>query len=286
MNHDVYICYDKKDEHLSDELYELFEKNNIKAWSKSKDMPSGGSVDTITNAISESECFVLILGKSSKDTNYIMTELDIAFSNEVPIVVFDIDEGKSSKKLEFLIRTQKVIPSYPNSKKQLEKLVKETSEKIKKPVDKVKIDSKTVDIFDEINPKRKENKIKKYIAIAIPIAAVLILIYFFVIIPAGQNTTSDGIFSMNMTKIEVNGNNYAVYGESYNMPSNPEKYFMNIKFYDKDDNNVFEVNSTADEFKKGIMWQGDLPTNNVTHVGFKLIDLNNKVLSQNNCTIQ
>lgn len=286
MNHDVYICYDKKDEHLSDELYELFEKNNIKAWSKSKDMPSGGSVDTITNAISESECFVLILGKSSKDTNYIMTELDIAFSNEVPIVVFDIDEGKSSKKLEFLIRTQKVIPSYPNSKKQLEKLVKETSEKIKKPVDKVKIDSKTVDIFDEINPKRKENKIKKYIAIAIPIAAVLILIYFFVIIPAGQNTTSDGIFSMNMTKIEVNGNNYAVYGESYNMPSNPEKYFMNIKFYDKDDNNVFEVNSTADEFKKGIMWQGNLPTNNVTHVGFKLIDLNNKVLSQNNCTIQ
>ena len=286
MNHDVYICYDKKDEYLSDELYELFEKNNIKAWSKSKDMPSGGSVDTITNAISESECFVLILGKSSKDTNYIMTELDIAFSNEVPIVVFDIDEGKSSKKLEFLIRTQKVIPSYPNSKKQLEKLVKETSEKIKKPVDNVKIDSKTVDVFDEINPKRKENKIKKYIAIAIPIAAVLILIYFFVIIPAGQNTTSDGIFSMNMTKIEVNGNNYAVYGESYNMPSNPEKYFMNIKFYDKDDNNVFEVNSTADEFKKGIMWQGDLPTNNVTHVGFKLIDLNNKVLSQNNCTIQ
>ncbi len=286
MTHDVYICYDEKDEYLSDELYELFEKNNIKAWSKSKDMPSDGSVDTITNAISESECFVLILGKSSKDTNYIMTELDIAFSNEVPIVVFDIDEGKSSKKLEFLIRTQTVIPSYPNTKKQLEKLVKETSDIVKKPVNNVKIDSKTINVFDEINPKRKENKIKKYIAIAIPIVAALILIYFFVIIPAGQNTTSDGIFAMNMTKIEVNGNNYAVYGESYNMPSNPEKYFMNIKFYDKDDNNVFEVNSTADEFKKGIMWQGNLPTNNVTHVGFKLIDLNNKVLSQNNCTIQ
>lgn len=285
MNHDVYICYDKKDEYLSDELYQLFEKNNIKAWSKSKDMHSDESVDTITNAISESKCFVLLLGKSSNDTNYIMTELDIAFSNEIPIIVFDIDEGKSSKKLEFLIRTQKVIPSYPNSKKQLEKLVKETSDIVKKPVDKVKIDSKTVDAFEQINPKRKENKIKKYIAIAIPIVAALILIYFFVIIPTGQNTTSDGIFAMNMTKIEVNGNQYAVYGESYNMPSNPEKYIMNIRFYDKDNNNVFEVNSTADEFKKGIIWQGDLTTNNATHAEFKLIDLNNKVISQNDYVI-
>lgn len=285
MNHDVYICYDKKDEYLSDELYQLFEKNNIKAWSKSKDMHSDESVDTITNAISESKCFVLLLGKSSNDTNYIMTELDIAFSNEIPIIVFDIDEGKSSKKLEFLIRTQKVIPSYPNSKKQLEKLVKETSDIVKKPVDKVKIDSKTVDAFEQINPKRKENKIKKYIAIAIPIVAALILIYFFVIIPTGQNTTSDGIFAMNMTKIEVNGNQYAVYGESYNMPSNPEKYIMNIRFYDRDNNNVFEVNSTADEFKKGIIWQGDLTTNNATHAEFKLIDLNNKVISQNDYVI-
>lgn len=285
MNHDVYICYDKKDEYLSDELYQLFEKNNINAWNKSKDMHSDESVNTITNAISESKCFVLLLGKSSNDTNYIMTELDIAFSNEIPIVVFDIDEGKSSKKLEFLIRTQKVIPSYPNSKKQLEKLVKETSDIVKKPVDKVKIDSKTVDAFEQINPKRKENKIKKYITIAIPIVAALILIYFFVIIPTGQNTTSDGIFAMNMTKIEVNGNQYAVYGESYNMPSNPEKYIMNIRFYDRDNNNVFEVNSTADEFKKGIIWQGDLTTNNATHAEFKLIDLNNKVISQNDYVI-
>ncbi len=285
MNHDVYICYDKKDEYLSDELYQLFEKNNINAWNKSKDMHSDESVNTITNAISESKCFVLLLGKSSNDTNYIMTELDIAFSNEIPIVVFDIDEGKSSKKLEFLIRTQKVIPSYPNSKKQLEKLVKETSDIVKKPVDKVKIDSKTVDAFEQINPKRKENKIKKYIAIAFPIVAALILIYFFVIIPTGQNTTSDGIFAMNMTKIEVNGNQYAVYGESYNMPSNPEKYIMNIRFYDRDNNNVFEVNSTADEFKKGIIWQGDLTTNNATHAEFKLIDLNNKVISQNDYVI-
>lgn len=106
MSHDVYICYDEKDKILSDELYAMFEKNGMKAWSKSKDKAPGDSVDAINNAIRESKCFVAILGENSKDTNYILTELDIAFSGEVSIVVFNIDDSKQSKKLEFLLRTQ------------------------------------------------------------------------------------------------------------------------------------------------------------------------------------
>ena len=266
MNHDVYICYDEKDEQLSDELYRLFENNSLKPWTKSRDMASGDSIDKVTHAIGDSECFVLILDKKSKETNYILTELDIAFSGEIPIVIFNLDDEKPSKKLEFLIRTQKVINSFPNTKSQLKTLVRETSKTTGKPVQDVKIDSSTIRSFEDLNPKRNENRIKKYV-------------------PAGQNTTSDGVFAMNMTNVEANANHYIVHGESYNLPSDSEKYFMNIKFFDKNDAMVFEVNSTADEFKKGIIWQGDLPSNNVTHVGFKLIDLNNKVLSQNNYTI-
>lgn len=285
MNHDVYICYDEKDEQLSDELYRLFENNGLKPWTKSRDMASGDSIDKVTHAIGDSECFVLILDKKSKETNYILTELDIAFSGEIPIVIFNLDDEKPSKKLEFLIRTQKVINSFPNTKSQLKTLVRETSKTAGKPVQDVKIDSSTIRSFEDLNPKRNENRIKKNVAVAIPLAAIVILAYLFVILPAGQNTTSDGVFAMNMTNVEANANHYIVHGESYNLPSDSEKYFMNIKFFDKNDAMVFEVNSTADEFKKGIIWQGDLPSNNVTHVGFKLIDLNNKVLSQNNYTI-
>lgn len=90
---------------------------------------------------------------------------------------------------------------------------------------------------------------------------------------------------MNMTDVQVKGNNYAVYDQSYNLPKDSQNYIMNIRFYDKNNNNVFEVNSTADEFRQGIIWQGDLPTNNVTHVGFKLTYLNNKVLSHNDSVI-
>lgn len=279
MGHDVYICCDEKDQKFSDEIYRLFEQNNIKSWSKSKDMGSDVGVDTITNAIAESKCFVLILSDASDNRNYIITESDIAFSRNIPILVYRIDESKVAGNLEFIIDTQTIINSFPNTKKQLEKLVKETSRIIKKPIANVKVDSGTVDLFEQINPKRKENNIKKYIAIAIPIVVAIILIYLFVIVPTGQNTTDDGVFAMNITNVEVNANHYAVYGESFNLPSDSDKYLMNVKFFDKDDNMIFEVNSTADEFKQGIIWQGDLPTDNITHVGFKLFDLNDKVLS-------
>lgn len=285
MNHDVYICYGKEDKEVGNAVYRILEENNIKSWIKSKHFSSDDSVDKITNAIADSKCFILIYSKNSKNNNFIITETDIAFSKNVPILLFNIDESKLAGNLEFISETQTKVASFPNSKKQLKTLVMKTSEIIGKSKDNVKIDSKCVKFFEKINPKKRENAIKKYIKIAIPIAAVLILIYFFVILPTGQNTTEDGIFSMNITKIEVSGTDYVVHGESYNLPADCEKYFMNLKFFDKDENLVYEVNSTADEFKSGIIWKGDLPSDNTTHVGFKLTDLNGNELSKQNYVI-
>lgn len=285
MDHDVYICYDEKNKDIGEEIYRLFEENNIKSWIKSKHFSSNDSVDKITNMIEESKCFLLILSKYSNNTNYIITETDIAFSRNIPIIVFKLDDSKLDGNLEFILENQTVIPSFPYTKKQLDTLVRKTSQIIGKPKDKVKIDSKFVVFFEALNPKRKENKIKKYVKIAIPIVVVLILIYFFVIVPTGQKTTDDGIFSMNVTKVDVNGLNYIVRGESYNMPADSSKYFMNIKFFDSEDNQVYEVNSTADEFKSGIIWEGDLHSDNATHVVFKLTDLKGNELSKQDYAI-
>lgn len=283
MSHDIYICYDKKDENYCDALYNIFEKNNIKPWIKSKYMGEGDHVDKITSAITDSKCFVLILSKNSKNTNYVITETDIAFSRDIPIIVFNIDETRTDGNLEFILETQKNISSSPNSKKQLETLVKETSKYVKKPISKVKIDTRYVKLFEKRDP-------KKYVALAIPLVIAVILIYFFVIVPTGQHTTDDGIFSMNVTDVDVSGSGssykYTIHGESYNLPADSGRYFMNFKFFDKNNNMVYEVNSTADEFKSGIMWSGDLKNNNVTYIGFKLTDINNKILSKQNYTIE
>ena len=172
----------------------------------------------------------------------------------------------------------------------MEILVKETSNVVKNPVGNVKINSKSLKVFEKVNPNRKGNNIKKYIKIAIPIVVVLILIYFFVILPTGQNTTEDGIFSMNITDVDVSGTNgqykYVVYGESYNMPADSTNYLMNIKFFDKNEYLVYEINSTVDEFKSGVIGSCELENDNITHVGFKLIDLNDNVISNEDYVIK
>ena len=286
MSHDVYICYDEADKGICDEICNVFDQNSISYWIKSKHFSSGDSVDKISGAITDSKCFMLILSKSSKAANFVLTEMDIAFSNGVPILVYKIDNSKIDSNMEFILQNNVIINSFPNPKKQLNDLVSETSKIVGKRVNDVKIDSKSVKEFEKINPKRKENAIKKYIKIAIPIAVVLLLIYFFVILPMGQNTTDDGVFSMNVTKVEASGSKYTVYGESFNLPSDPSKYFMNIKFFDEKDNLLYEVNSTADEFKSGIICSFDVHADNVTHVGFKLTDINNNVLSEQNYVIK
>ena len=290
MTHEAYVCYDERDRQICDAICDIFEENNIRTWIKSKNLVKGDSVDRITDAISSSKCFVLILSNNSKDANFILTETDIAFSRNIPIIAFKIDDLRLDGNLEFILENQKMIPSFPNSKKQLEILVKETSNVVKNPVGNVKINSKSLKVFEKVNPNRKGNNIKKYIKIAIPIVVVLILIYFFVILPTGQNTTEDGIFSMNITDVDVSGTNgqykYVVYGESYNMPADSTNYLMNIKFFDKNEYLVYEINSTVDEFKSGVIGSCELENDNITHVGFKLIDLNDNVISNEDYVIK
>ena len=284
MSHDVYICYDDADKKYADALLDVFKSNDISSWVKSREMSSGDSVDKITHALEDSKCFILLLSNNSKATNYVITETDIAFSRNIPIIAFIIEDLKLDRNLEFILENQEKIPSFPNTKRQLETLVKKTSSTIGKPQDKVRVDYKSAGVFEKINPNRTQNSVKKYLKIVIPVAVIIVLIYLFVIVPTGQKTTDDGVFAMNITNVDVSSSNgaykYTVYGESYNMPSDSQKYMMNIQFFDEKDNMLFEINSTADEFKSGIIGSCELDDDNITHIGFKLSDLNNKVLSK------
>lgn len=287
MVHEVFICYDKRDKAASDAIYHVLEDNNIKSWINSKCMSPDDSVDKITTAIEESECFLLVLSKNSTDTNYVITETDIAFSRGIPIVIFNIDGSKLKGNMEFILQSSSNLYSFPDCRKQLENLIGKISNN---RVDKPKIDLKYVKVFEKTNPKRMENIIKKYVKIAVPIIMALCIIYLVIILPMGQKTTDDGMLAMYMTHVDISGseNNYkyVVHGESYNLPVDKENYFMNIKFFDENDKMLYEINSTADEFKSGIICTAHLKSNNVTHIDFKLTDLNDKELFNDNFTIQ
>lgn len=282
MGHDVYICYDEKDREIGEAIHASLEENGIDAWSKSKDMVSEGGGGKVLNVIEGCKCFLLVLSKQSIDTNYIITETDIAFSRNIPILVFNIDNSKLDGNLEFILENQKFLPSVSDPKRQIKNLVTETSDIIGKPAGKVKISSESLRVFEKVNPRRTENNIKKYLKIVIPVCIILVLVYLFVIVPLGQHTTDNGVFAMNITGVDVDGLKYTVHGESFNMPADSGKYFMNLRFFDEKDNLVFEVNSTADEFNSGVIWQGDLHNDNVTHIKFRLTDVNGDTISKQN----
>lgn len=279
MSHEVFICYDESDTDIADAIYHILDKNGITSWMKLREMSPNDSVDKITTAIEESDSFLLILSKNSKDTNYVITETDIAFFREVPIVIFNIDDTRLRGNLEFLLQNPTELNCFPNCEAQLKKLVEKiTTVRISNP----QVDAEYLDVFEKRNPHRMQNIIKKYSKIAVPVILALILIYFVIVLPAGQKTTDDGVFTMNITHVDVSGAGsdfkYVVYGESYNLPIDKEKYFMNIRFFDKDNTLVYEINSTADEFNSGIICTGYLESDNITHIGFRLFDLDDNEL--------
>ena len=276
MSHDVYICYDDADKKYADALFDVFKSNNISSWVKSREMSSGDSVDKITHAIEDSKCFILLLSNNSKATNYVITETDIAFSRNIPIIAFIIEDLKLDRNLEFILENQEKIPSFPNTKRQLETLVKKTSHK---------------DWIDSFKPLQEKERTKVIEPAIHPADGPLLM--GEVVNAVAEATKGEAVLVTdvgqnqlfaNITNVDVSSSNgaykYTVYGESYNMPSDSQKYMMNIKFFDEKDNMLFEINSTADEFKSGIIGSCELDDDNITHIGFKLSDLNNKVLSK------
>jgi hypothetical protein len=276
--HDVYICYDDEDKEKANSICHLLEEHNIKCWIKSRDYSSRDSVDRISQAIRDSKCMVIIYSKNSKTSNRVVTEVDIAFSSAIKMLAFNIDGTNKKGDLEFFLKNKKFINAYPKTPEQLELLVRDTSEITGTSCGDVEVPSNIVKLFEH------KSKILKYAKIAVPVIVILALVIYFIAIPMGQNTTDDGVFSMNITNVdvkEVDGKYfYTVYGQSYNMPENSTLYFMKTQYFDSENNMVYEINTSADEFRFGVIASFNVAQKNITHVSFKLVDMNDNLICE------
>ena len=133
MNHEVFVCYDSKDEEIASDISNLFELNNIKTWLKSRDYGENDTVYTITQAIENSKCVVLVYSKNSKNSNFVITEIDIAFSSEIQILIYKIDDSPIDGKLEFYLKDKPLIESL-NPKEKYSALLKDVSNILNRPV--------------------------------------------------------------------------------------------------------------------------------------------------------
>lgn len=303
MHHDVYIGYCDENEKAAKAIKGIFDDNNIKSWVKFNRTHSKDNDEKAIDAIESSKCAILIhSGHANEDANFI-EDAGIAFSKGIPIILFKLDESKLDDHFEYYVSQPYRINSFANTRNQLEILIRYAcaiieSRKMQRKIDdedisetagkldmKVKLRYRHVRAVDATNPYKKEKNIRKYAAIAAAIVIALVLVDLFITMPTGQHTTDDGVFSIDLTGVDVDGLKYTLHGESYNLPSDSHRYFMNINFLDENDNTVFNVNSTADEFRHGIIWKGEISADNVTHIDFRLIDMSGDVLSDEDYVI-
>ena len=125
---DVFICYSPEDEKTASDICNLLEENNYKCWFKKRDFADNDSVIKITDAIRDSRSLLLIYSKDAIKSNFVITEVDIAFSSELAILVFSVDDSPIGDKFKFYLKDKPLINAYPNTKDYYDELLKNTAQ--------------------------------------------------------------------------------------------------------------------------------------------------------------
>ena len=92
MAHVVYVSYSAQDKSVADAVCATLEKNKFDCWISPRDIPPGQPyAAAITDAISDSQVFVLILSESSNQSAHVLREVGAAITEGIPIIPFRID---------------------------------------------------------------------------------------------------------------------------------------------------------------------------------------------------
>lgn len=126
--YEVYISYADEDEKIAGDICKLFEENGYSCWYKKRDYKENDSVSKISQAIRDSKRFVLVYSKSAEDSNFIRTEIDIGFADDLPIIIFNIDGTDISPQLQFYLENKPLIDAHPDTENHYEQLLKDTAQ--------------------------------------------------------------------------------------------------------------------------------------------------------------
>jgi len=148
----VYICYDNKDEEIARDVCQVLENNEIDCSVKFRDFKNYYPKKAI-DAISNSALMVLIYSGNAVNSNFIKTEVDLAFTENLPICTFKVEDVDIEDGLKFYLNNQPVIEAYPDYRDSYEKLLISTMKslgvdvKISVPSNEKKIEKKSTTNF-------------------------------------------------------------------------------------------------------------------------------------------
>ena len=128
MVHDVFISYSTKDKITADAICHVLEENKIKCWIAPRNITSGKPyAEEIIDAITSTKIVVLVFSNNSQVSQFVNNEVNIAFSNNKPILSFKIDESMPEGELEYFLKVNHWLEAYPDPEKVFKTLVTDAS---------------------------------------------------------------------------------------------------------------------------------------------------------------
>ena len=126
LRHDVFISYSTKNSDIANRICYLLEKHNLKCWIAPRNISSGRSyIYEIAEGIRSAKIVVLVYSSYSQKSKYVNNEINMAFSNNKPILSFNIDESMPSEDMQYYLKVTQWLPAYPNPEDEYETLIRD-----------------------------------------------------------------------------------------------------------------------------------------------------------------
>lgn len=112
-NDTIYILYDNNDEGIARNVCGALEYNGLSCWMKSRDS-FNNNVPEIIKAIKDSGLCVVIYSENSRESRFVMNEIDVAFGESIPFLLFKTDAEPLEGANKFFLNKAQCIEAYPN----------------------------------------------------------------------------------------------------------------------------------------------------------------------------
>ena len=161
MNHDIFISYSSKQKSIADGVCRYLEEKGFKCWMAPRDIPVGSDYgDLIDDSIKACKVMVLVFSESASTSQWVKGEVNVAFSENKPILPFRVDETDMKGSFRVMLNQMHWIDAYPDYSEKLPVLVKSICGILGRPYNPTEHDE------------NKQRQVKK----KFPIWAILLLI--------------------------------------------------------------------------------------------------------------
>ena len=122
---DVFISYSSKDYAIALQIKEILTQNDISCWMAPESIPVGSDyANEIPDAVENCIAFVLLLTHNSQKSVWVPKELDLALTNNIPVLPFHLDQSGLTPAFNFKLGNVQRLEAFNNFSNAIHELVR------------------------------------------------------------------------------------------------------------------------------------------------------------------